>query len=404
METWQKNLLPVVVVQAVMMAAFSSMSPFIAPFITELGITNPQSVKIWAGLLTSINALFAALFSPYWGSLSDRYGRKIMVIRSTISIGIFTILMGMATSVYQLLILRILMGSFAGFSAASLTLVAGSAPREKLGLALGWLQAGQVLGLVFGPTLGGLIADLAGYRTVFFFTGGVSLGATLLTLFTVHEDFQRRPAKSRESNKGSSSSPLKTFRMFPSVAVMFIVLLLTQFSVRSVEPIMALYVAQIEGASENLNTLTGAVFAVTGLAQAVGLLAVGHFSNVLGYRNSLLITLLGSGLLYLPQALVTNVWQLLFLRALFGIFLGGILPMANAIIGAQAPQEIKGQIFGLTSSATFLGNFAGPTLGGLVSAYLGIPAVFALTGCLLLVNTWLVWRRVAPETAKQLGT
>lgn len=404
MEAWQKNLVPVVVVQAIMMAAFSSMSPFMAPFITELGITNPQAVKIWAGFLTSINALFAALLSPYWGSLSDRYGRKVMVIRSTVSIGVFTILMGMVTSVYQLLILRILMGSFAGFSAAALTLVASSAPREKLGLALGWLQTGQVMGLVFGPTLGGFIADLAGYRHVFFFTGVVSLGATLLTLFMVHEDFQPAPAELKGSKNGSPSSPLATFRMFPVIAIMFIVLLLTQFAVRSVEPIMALYIEEIEGTSENLNTLIGAVFAVTGLAQAAGLLAVGHFSSLLGYRKLLLVTLLGSGLLYLPQAVVTNVWQLIFLRALFGAFLGGTLPMANAIIGDQAPHEIKGRVFGMTSSATFLGNFAGPTMGGLVSAYFGIPAVFVLTGCLLLVNTWLVWRRVAPESARQFGT
>ncbi|TDA68242.1 MAG: MFS transporter [Clostridia bacterium] len=312
MEAWQKNLFPIVVVQAIMMVAFSSMSPFMAPFITELGIVDPQAVKIWAGFLTSINALFAAILSPYWGSLSDRYGRKIMVVRSTMSIGV------------------------------------------------------------------------------------------LLTLLTVHEDFQPAAAAPDGNKKVRSRSPLATFRLFPVVAAMFVVLFLTQFSVRSVEPIMALYVEEIGAATTSLNTLIGAVFAVTGLTQTAGLLVVGHLSNALGYRKLLLITLLGSGLLYLPQALVTNVGQLMLLRALFGFFLGGILPMANAIIGAMAPQDIKGQIFGLTSSATFLGNFAGPTLGGIVSAYFGIPAVFILTACLLLVNAWLVWRRIPREGPSQV--
>lgn len=388
-----------VLVQFVMMMAFSSMSPFIAPFIEELGIHDPQEVKIWAGTITAISALFAAIFSPIWGSLSDRYGRKIMVVRSCLAVGICTLLTSMVVNIYQILSLRILMGIFSGFSATAITLVVSNTPKDQLGYALGWLQVGQVMGLVLGPTLGGFVADWTGYRSVFILTGAISLGAAALTIMAVHDDFDRRQA-GQEGKQSRRNAPWKIATAIPAILVMFIVLLLAQFSIRSVEPILSLYVAELGAPPAQLNTLTGLVFAVTGLAQAGGLLVISRYSSLLGYRKLLLITLVGSGLLYLPQSFVSSAWQLIILRAFFGFFLGGILPMANSIIGEQAPLESRGSVYGFTSSATFLGNFSGPLIGGVVAAYWGIRTVFLVTGVLLLLNSLLVWQKVPRQPAR----
>ena len=121
---------------------------------------------------------------------------------------------------------------------------------------------------------------------------------------------------------------------------------------------------------------------------------LGSRSDEIGHRRVLLISLAGAALFTLPQAVALNIWAFITLRFGVGIFLGGILPRANAIIGKLALPETRGQIYGLTSTAQFLGRFIGPLLGAAVAAWFGIPAVFALIGTLMVANLLWVWTRV----------
>jgi DHA1 family multidrug resistance protein-like MFS transporter len=108
----------------------------------------------------------------------------------------------------------------------------------------------------------------------------------------------------------------------------------------------------------------------------------------------LLIALTGAAAFTLPQALVSNIWEFVALRFGVGVFLGGILPSANAIIGRIAKPETRGQVYGFTATAQFLGRFVGPLLGSTIAAAFGIPATFAVIGTLMVVNLVWVWARV----------
>jgi len=360
----------------------------------QLGVTSVKGVDIWAGVINGSTSFVAAFASPIWGRVADKHGRKLMLLRSSLAIGIFTALMGLATNVWWFFGARAVMGAFAGFSSAAIALVASQVPERRLGYALGWLSTGQLVGSLIGPVLGGILADVTGsYRVPFFCTGGMTLAALALVWAVVHENFT--PPKTI----GKSRSLLSGMRLLTGSAgllALFVVLLMAQFSVRTVQPVVTLFVQDLIGSPPQIATLSGIAFSVTGLADLMSSPFLGKRSDVIGYRKVLLICLLGATLTSAPQIFVGSYWAFVAERFAVGLFIGGILPTANALVGRSVSRENRGTIYGMTASATFLGNSLGPLTGGTVAAGLGIRWVFVVTTVLLALNLIWVWFTV-PE-------
>jgi MFS family permease len=135
--------------------------------------------------------------APIWGSLADRYGRRVMLIRATLAGSVIAFLMGLAASPQQLVLLRILQGGLCGTVAAAVTLVSTSTPDENLGTALGVMQTSQFVGQAMGPVIGGVLADAFGYRAVFPISSLLMAISLLLVVFLVREKFEA-PARSAE--------------------------------------------------------------------------------------------------------------------------------------------------------------------------------------------------------------
>ena len=385
-------------VQFIMSIAFSSSNPFMAFYVEQLGVHNVHRVEMLTGLIQGMTPLMAALMSPLWGSLSDKSGRKAMVLRSTIAIAIFTGLCGFAQNTWELLGLRAMQGAFSGFSAASIALVASVIPEDRLGFSLGWIQSSGMVGTLVGPLLGGVTADaFHNYRIVFFLTTGFALTATVVTGIFVHEQWAAKPASSKK--RPSLLQQFKAVRQMKTIQAMFVVLFLTQFTVMSVQPVLSVFMQHLAGNVSYLNTVAGFAFAVTGLADLIASPFLGKRSDVLGYRKVLTICMTGAGLFYLPQAFAPNIWIFVLSRFGLGLFVGGILPTANALIGRMAPSDQRGQIYGFTSSATFLGSFMGPLLGGLGSSFFGIRTMLGMAAILYLANMLWVRLRVSEPSA-----
>ena len=399
MASWQRTLWLMVTVQAMMSFAFSVSGPFLPLYVIQLGVKPIAAVSIWAGVIASANFLLAAVFSPFWGGVADRTGRKAMVIRSCVAIAIFTALMGLVQNVWQLFAARACMGIFSGFSAAAIAMVGTAVPEESLGFSLGWMATGQLIGGLGGPLFGGVLADrLHDYRQVFFATAAVALTATIVCALLVREP--ARPARPREG-RASFSQSLREVASHPQLAPMFLVVLLAQVVAFGVQPIVPLFVRALAGNASGVATAVGLAFAVTGLADLIASPFLGKRSDRIGYRRVLLISLCGVAAFTIPQAFVRGIAAFVALRFGVGLFLGGVLPTANALIGRLFPLERRGQVYGITSSATFLGMFAGPLLGGAIGARFGFEAVFLTIGALALANlAWVaVSVRAAPEAA-----
>ena len=394
-QEWQRTLWVMMGIQLIMTLSFTVLSPIMPLFLPDLGVQDPAAIDLWTGILNGVTAFVAAFVSPLWGRLSDRKGRKLMLLRSGVAISFFTALMGLSLNVWQFFAARALMGAFAGFSASAITLVATQVPEDRLGFALGWLSTGQLVGGLVGPVVGGLIADITGsYRIPFFFTSFLTASACVLAWLLVRENFAAPQGRRKRDS---------TFRALRMVAgggllPLFLVLLFAQFAVRTVQPVVTLYVQQLIGNVPNLATLGGVAFSVTGLGDVIASPFLGKRSDRLGYRRVLLICLAGAALFSAPQAFAHSYWVFVAERFGVGMFIGGILPTANALVGRLAPPDQRGTVYGLTASATFLGNSMGPLTGGGVAATLGLRWVFLVTAGVLVAN--LIWVAIAvPRSA-----
>jgi len=391
---WRRTLWVMVGIQFVMTMAFSMLTPIMPLFLPQLGVRSAGAIDIWAGILSGVTSFVAAFASPVWGRVADRHGRKLMLIRSSLAIGFFTVLMGLSLNVWQFFAARTLMGVFAGFSSAAIALVASQVPESRLGYSLGWLSTGQLVGSLVGPIIGGALADLTGsYRIPFYLTSLTIFAALGFVWYGVHEEFVR-PQSGKTSR--SVAAGLIALARSPTLLALFFVLLMAQFGVRTVQPIVTLYVKEMVGALPNVATLAGIAFSITGVANVISAPFLGNRSDRIGYRRVLLIALLGSTLTTLPQAFTHNYFVFTAERFALGLFVGGLLPTANALVGRLVPRSDRGTIYGMTSSAMFMGNSLGPLLGGFLAAGLGLSWVFLMTGAVLGLNLIWVYYRV-PE-------
>ena len=389
---WRRTLFIMVALQGIMSISVSVSWPFMPLYVYSLGIHPLAEASLWAGLITGPQFLLAALVSPFWGSLADRIGRKPMVLRCAISTAFATAGMGLSTNVWELLGCTVLYGIFSGFAGAAVALVGTQVPEQRLGYALGWMATAQLAGTLMGPLVGGLMSDaLHTYRGVFFFSSVSSALAVAFAVFFVRE--VRSPADARTKRREQPKSGfLGGVFQTRELAPMFLVLLLAQVAASALSPIIAPYARSLLGAgSPWVATIAGAAIAVTGIAGLASSPLLGRRSDRVGYRSILLISILGTALFTLPQAFAHTIWLFILLRSGVGIFLGGVVPTANAWIGRMYPREQRGRVFGVTAAAQSFGNFLGPISGGFFVLRFGIPTVFIVVTALTLANfTWVL--------------
>lgn len=372
---WQRNLAAVWTAQALTIVAFSFVFPFIPLYVQTLGVSGATEAVQWAGLINAASAVSMSIVQPIWGSLSDRWGKRPMIIRSMVGGSITVILMGVVQTPLQLLIVRLVQGAIAGSVAASTALVATGTPKEKLGFALGIMQVAMFFGMSIGPLLGGVIADTFGYRAPFYVAGALCMLGVAIVVKFVRENFTRPTAETPTTGIWAGSRILFAMALFPIlVGVIFMI----QFGGVIISPVLAIFVADLSG-NDNAATIAGVVLGATGAVSAASALAIGRVSDRVGHMVILPICLAGAAIAYLPQAFVRDVWQLLTLRMLLGVFLGGLMPSANALVARTVPQERRGAAFGLTSMASSSANAVGPLLAAFITTHWGVRAVFLAT-------------------------
>lgn len=358
--------------------------PFISLYIQSLGNFSESFVQSWSGWVFSIAFVAAFIFSPIWGRIGDQYGRKNILILSATGIGITLLLMGFATSVWHLFLLRLIGGIFTGFIPISQALISVQTPKEIAGRVLGTLQTGSIFGTLMGPLMGGLIADTFGYAATFKITSLTIFLSALIVFFgikeiqvKVHEQKDQKTYTSKEVFMHIVKSPVLLFVMLISMLV--------QVAHFSIQPILSLYVIDLHGLA-NIALMSGITFSVSGLGNLFMARWWGSIGDRVGYIKVLIILLFCAGLFYLPGAFVTSLWQLIILRFLVGIAIGGIIPVRIAYIRQEAPLSMQGEVLGYNTSLRFLGNMVGPALGGMLASFFGFGSVFIVTSLLLVIS------------------
>src|SRR5262245_54078621 len=245
---WRRNVWALTLTVFVAFVGFQFFSPFLPLYIHELGVSDPAMIALWSGLLAAVTPGVSGVLSPVFGRLADRFGRKIMLIRSLVGFVVIVAAMGIVTSVEQLFLLRLLMGLFAGFTPMAMALASVSAPRDRVPAAIGMVQSAQLLSVAVGPAIGGYVASHFGIRYAFFATAGLCAVA-LLGLTILFEEMP--PGAPGAPRQAAPRMALGHILQYPHFSVVVVLLLIAQFVDRGLALLIPLQVARMPGV-ENL--------------------------------------------------------------------------------------------------------------------------------------------------------
>jgi MFS family permease len=400
LERWKLNLAVLWLGQFLVLAGMTMITPFLPYYLQELGVHEPHQVAVWAGVIFAGNFVTSFIAQPIWGGLADRYGRKVMLLRSGFGMAVFISLMGFATSPWQLLLLRMLNGTISGFSPAAIALQSTNTPKEKMGFAMGTLQSGGVAGTILGPFLGGLLAEWTGYRTIFYITGICLFAASLLAFIFVKENFNAKEA-------ARSPKPFKVafheLRRIPQLPSLYTVTFLIQFSLLTTLPLIPLFIQELHGKGEMLAFYGGLVSSITGFSNMIASPVLGRLSDKIGPEKILGICLIGAALASIPQSFVHSVWQLFAVRFMLGLFMGGLIPAVNALIRKYTPNGMESRSYSFNSSFLSLGNMLGPIVGGGLSGFVSIRQLFLVAAVMLFLNAIWVHRTLIRTKADEIS-
>jgi DHA1 family multidrug resistance protein-like MFS transporter len=372
MRSWKRNLFIIWLAQVLSLSGFGFMLPFLPYYIQVLGIEDPVQLRVWVGLLTSGPALTMGLTAPMWGLLADRFGKKMMMIRSFAAGTLVVFCMGLAPNAETVLVLRLLQGMLTGTITAAAALVASSVPKEKLSSSLGFLSSSTFIGVSLGPFFGGIISELLGFRSSFFIGAAILTIGLLLVIFFVQED--------KEKTTSGKNPAAKGFHLRELLTQPFIILFIILFCMRIIRvlpnPFIALHVQDIIGTIKGAPTIMGTISAGRGLATAVAGVTLSRLGDRHDRLRLILIFCFLAFLSAFPIFFTVSLAGFSFFFILSTFFLGGIEPLIQSSLSYRTPPEKRGLLFGLQTSIGSAAWSLSPLAGSAVSVYLSVQHVF----------------------------
>ena len=383
METWKRTVYISLVCVFCTAFGVSQLAPILPLYFHDLGVQTPEAMSLWSGLATGATYTIVCLAAPFWGRVADKKGRKITLIRSSFGMALCNALIAFQTTPEGVVLIRLIQGLVSGFYSASITLIASETPIERTGWALGLLASANLAGSLIGPLLGGYIADTVGIRNDFIIVGALmGLAGVLATIF-IHENYVPKP----NPEKLSIRKLKEQIPEFNSIVALCVASFIYAICIMSLQPVISVYIKGIVPSdTENLAFIAGAVFSAMGIAQLMSSSPLGKLVDKIGPRKVLVVSLIYVGILNIPQAYVSDVYQLAIIRFLQGFGLGGMLPALNTYLSSKTPREFTGQVFSYNQSCLFFGYFLGSVGGASLMAWLGFTTLFWGSGGLFIIS------------------
>lgn len=383
METWKRTVYISLVCVFCTAFGVSQLAPILPLYFHDLGVQTPEAMSLWSGLATGATYIIVCLAAPFWGRVADKKGRKITLIRSSFGMALCNALIAFQTTPEGVVLIRLIQGLVSGFYSASITLIASETPIERTGWALGLLASANLAGSLIGPLLGGYIADTVGIRNDFIIVGTLmGLAGVLATIF-IHENYVPKP----NPEKLSIRKLKEQIPEFNSIVALCVASFIYAICIMSLQPVISVYIKGIVPSdTENLAFIAGTVFSAMGIAQLMSSSPLGKLVDKIGPRKVLVVSLIYVGILNIPQAYVSDVYQLAIIRFLQGFGLGGMLPALNTYLSSKTPREFTGQVFSYNQSCLFFGYFLGSVGGASLMAWLGFTTLFWVSGGLFIIS------------------
>ncbi len=396
-DSWRRNLYVIFAVEFLVLMSFSFANPFMPMFIQTMGHFTDGQAAFWTGVASAVSGISMFFTAPIWGIIADRWGRKPMVLRAMFGIAVIAAATALAPNVYWLIALRGITGLFSGSMAAASAMVASSTPRDKITYAMGILMVASFGGTAFGPLIGGIMADVIGYKAVFYVIGAVYFLGGLSILFFTHENFTPVP-------KDQLPNLLKLWSLAKSkeIAPLLIVLCVLSIGPSMMNPVTPLFIQQLS--AKSVASASGLAMSLMGGVAVVSSLVAGRAGARIDLKTMLILGCIGTGVLYLPPVFATSVFWFILLMALRGIFFGGVIVPSNSLVSLSVSRKEQGMAYGLQQSANSLGNGLGPLLGGVLASAFGLKIVFPISAGLFVLAGLVVMKLLPKKDPRQIAS
>ena len=374
-----RNVLLMWLSQLMVMSGFDAAMPFVPQLFREnLNIVDTSERGVYVALFNFVGALAYAVFCPVWGTLSDRFGVKIMLLRGTFLTASFFPLMGYTDHAWVLIALRGITAACAGTTAAANILLVKTVPENRQGFSLGFVGTAYWSGSVLGQVIGGFIVDKWGFLVTFWMCGILYFLAGVCCLFAV--DAPRAPAAASIRTGHKRVLPRFTRGAWIMLLLMCFYSLVRRFEI----PYISMLVEIITG-PEKAAFWTGIIGAMTCVGAVLSGVVIGYLADRLPPGAILLPTLILTAVLMVVSARTDNLMVLGASRTLTFFFAGSLYPILQKRLAAITPPHKRGMVFGWSSTFANTGIMFSTMLSGWTIYVFGTRGVFYATAALTLV-------------------
>lgn len=376
--SWKKNLYALFISQFFYRAGTRSIIPFLPLFVNELGSSNVDSTSLWSGWIFAAPFIVSFLTTPLWGSVGDKYGRKLTTLLSIAGFVAAQFSMSIASSLTTLLIAASLQELLGGAYPAAVSLVAANTPKEKTTDALSYLQLANALGNIAGPVIGGILADIFGFRSV------LAIVAVLVTITSIPIlFFVKEKTIVKNTKLYSIWDNLKYFTSKKGLVGCGMLLLAYTLSITMMRPNFTLYIQNIFSGISKPSTAAGILLGLFGAAGAVSVALLPLIGKTISSKIKLLGSLTISALMFLSLTWFKEIYSFALVLVILGFALGVVLPLIYSLMSDETEQDRKAGILGIGSSFQMAGNLVGPLSAGYIVTLFDLHFSFIASGIIL---------------------
>lgn len=367
------------------MVGFGIIIPVLPFYAEELGASPTE-----LGFLMAVYSLMQFIFAPIWGRISDRIGRKPVIMIGIFGLSLSFFIMALSTQLWMLFVARIIGGMLSAANMPTvMAYVADITSEEDRSKGMGVIGAATGLGFIFGPAIGGIFTNIS-IHAPFYLAGVVSFLTMILVFFILEESLQSSANQVQVQAKPSFNNVFGS-----SMATLYFLQFFVSLSLSGLEVTFAYFAAKKAG----LDSVTlGYIFMIMGFASAFVQGSMGKltkkFGEALIIQAGIVISAIGFGLILLIENFTTAA---LFL-AIFGIGNGVIRPSVSSLLTKKAKTGY-GATTGYLASFESLGRIIGPVLGGfLYSIAIGLPYI---SGIFLSMLAFILFRLYVSKSHRE---
>jgi MFS family permease len=395
---WRRNLLVLPPANLLCGLGFNLSWPFVPLMVRGLGVQ--ENLETWVGVMLLLFYLVSTTASPIWGGIADHYGRKPMVLRAMLGMGVAMMLVPLAPTPLWFAGLIMVVAVFNGFTPAGVALLVANTPPARIGRAVAYAQTGGHLGHALGPAVGAVLAALVDRQhALYWISGGLMLSGGVLVALFVREVKQLAPGRWRPQLLGSLRELSAVPRIVPLFVLAFLFSVMWHGSVINISVFMLqLLEAGGAGTSEEAYWVGAAAVALA-VSMLVATPVWGRVIDRIGSARVLAFGIAASAVTHLPLLVLQTPMELVLARIAFGLTAAGLQTALFHLLRTHAPPGMDARAIAYATAFQFLAMGVAPFLAGLIGPVFGMRAYFAVT-IVAMIGGLVLWARTARRDRK----